>query len=293
MTSDIGKAIEKVIGTNTHLYGLHHVGGGFINQTYKAITSQGTFFIKVHESAGFHKMFEREMHGLQVLAEAKYLDIAKPVGVCEVEQHAYLLLEWVESAPESSKYWSILGEGLAKIHQKSNRYFGFSEDNYFGSLVQVNSKASNWGQFFVKNRLMPLVKLATESSYFDKYTLDLFEKYYRLASEIFPEEAPALIHGDLWRGNIMVNAQGMPVLIDPAIHYGHREMDIAMTYFVGEFDPAFYEAYHGTYPLLLDWKIRKDFAMMYYNLAHLNLFGVSYLPLVGDNLRKWVGKKQA
>ncbi len=289
--SHITKALEKALGSKTHLYGLHHVGGGFINQTYKATTSQGTYFIKVHETSGFSRMFEKEKHGLQVLTQTNCLNIAKPIEVCEYDKHSYLFLEWIESAPENPDYWSILGEGVAKIHKNTNRFFGFNEDNYFGSLVQINNRLSNWGQFFVKNRLMPLVKIATECSYFDKHTLDLFEKYYNMASEIFPEEEPSLLHGDLWRGNIMVNAQGLPCLVDPAVYYGHREMDISMSYFVGEFDAAFYEAYNGIYPLQEDWKVRRDFAMMYYHLAHLNLFGVSYIPMVMDNLYKWVGRR--
>ncbi len=286
----IQKALEKTLGKHVHLYGTHHVGGGFVNQTYKATTSQGNFFIKAHENTDIPKMFERESNGLILLSQASTLDVVKPKGFCDVENFSFLLLDWLESAPESPDFWSVLGEGIAKIHKKSAKYFGLNEDNYFGSLAQTNSRLSNWGQFFVRNRLMPMVKLATENSIFDKQILNRFDKYFDLAENIFPEEEPSLLHGDLWKGNIMTNSLGLPCLIDPAVYYGHRELDIAMTKFVGNFPPEFYEAYQGIYPLQPDWEVRKDFSMMYYQLAHLNLFGLSYYPLVEENLHKWVGK---
>ncbi|MBC7384286.1 MAG: fructosamine kinase family protein [Bacteroidia bacterium] len=288
----IQKAIEKVLGKQTHLYGLHHVGGGFINQTYKAITSMGTYFIKVHASDGFTKLFEKEIHGLQILKQANSIAIVDKVGVCEYEKFSFLILEWVETAPQHPHFWSILGKGIAKMHQCKNRFFGFSEDNYLGSLVQPNNRSSSWGQFFVKHRIMPQVKIAIENNYFTNHTIDLFEKYYSVAETIFPLEDPSLLHGDLWLGNIMTNAEGLPCLVDPAAYYGHREMDIAMTYFVGNFEPEFYEAYHSVYPLKPDWESRKDFGLMYYQLAHLNLFGDSYLPMVEANLNRWVGEKK-
>src|ERR1044072_8791101 len=136
----IQKALEKVLGKQTHLYAMHHVGGGFINQTYKAVTSLGTYFIKLHETAGFSRMFDKEMSGLQLLRSGAGIDIANPVGTCEMAQHSFLVLEWIEPAPMSNDYWSALGKGLARIHKNTSRTFGLTEDNYFGSLVQYNSR---------------------------------------------------------------------------------------------------------------------------------------------------------
>ncbi len=288
--SYVKKAIENVLGKETRVFGLHHFGGGSINQTYKVITDKGAFFIKAHETAEIPRMFKMERNGLVVLAQSCSLDVAKPIGCCEIENYSFLIIEWIEQAPESPDFWSNLGEGIAELHLQTTKFFGLSEDNYFGSLLQSNNRLPNWGEFFVKNRLRPMVKQATENCFFDDKTIALFEKYYEIVERAYPVEKPSLLHGDLWRGNIMTNSHGLPCLIDPAIFYGHRELDIAMTQFVNVFPPAFYEAYQAIYPLQPDWDIRKDFAFMYYNLAHLNSFGISYLPVVESNLYKWVGK---
>ncbi|MFY8019697.1 MAG: fructosamine kinase family protein [Bacteroidia bacterium] len=280
--------LSKILGKPIHLYGVYHVGGGAISQTYKVLTDVGAFFVKVKSSQTLPKLYEKECSGLKTLKETNTLTVANPIGSWQHEQYQYLVLEWIEEGPKLQNYWEELGHGLAKLHLNKSKYFGFSEDNYIGSLAQLNSKSSNWSEFYIEQRLEPMVKKASDSGYLDSTMAKKLVQYYKLVESVFPDESPALLHGDFWKGNILVNEIGKPVLIDPAVYFGHREMDIAMTKFVGSFPKEFYGAYLETYPLVEDWEYRMDFCLIYYQLVHLNLFGDSYLHQLSANLDRWL-----
>ncbi len=281
--------ISKVLGKPAHIYGVYHVGGGSINQTYKVLTDVGTYFVKVNNVQTYPKFFEKELSGLKFLKEANCLNVVQALGCFHHEQYNYLVLEWIEEGPMMNNYWEELGEGLAKLHLKTNKYFGFSEDNYLSSLPQINSKNSSWADFYIEQRLEPLVKRASDLALIDSQIAKKLVDYYKLVESVFPDEPPALLHGDLWKGNVLANEEGKPTLIDPAIYFGHREMDIAMTQFVGKFPNEFYDAYQSVYPLKEDWEYRMDFCLIYYQLVHLNLFGNSYLNQLSGNLDRWLG----
>jgi protein-ribulosamine 3-kinase len=289
MLMNLDIVISKVLGKTAHLYGVYHVGGGSINQTYKVLTDVGTFFVKVNNIPTYPKFFEKELSGLKFLKEANCVNVVKALGCFHIEQYNYLVLEWIEEGPMMKNYWEELGEGLAKLHLKSNKYFGFSEDNYFSSLPQMNSKNSSWADFYIEQRLEPLVKRASDLALIDSQIAKKLVEYYKLVESVFPDEPPALLHGDLWKGNVLANEEGKPTLIDPAIYFGHREMDIAMTQFVGKFPKEFYDSYQSIYPLKEDWEYRMDFCLIYYQLVHLNLFGNSYLNQLSGNLDRWLG----
>ncbi|OYU96313.1 MAG: hypothetical protein CFE21_07905 [Bacteroidetes bacterium B1(2017)] len=281
-------AVEKVIGKSPQVYGFHHIGGGEINQTYKVLTDQGIFFVKVHELEQFPKMFEKEMFALKALQKTGTIEVCNPIGICETDTKEFFFLDYIENGPPSENFWSSLGEKLAQLHLVSNRYFGFIEDNYLGTVPQINNRVSNWGQFYIKNRLMPNVRKAAENMFLDQEQIRKFEKYYKLVEVVFPDEAPSMLHGNLWKEHVISGPNGQAILSNPSTYFGHREMDIAMTQMVGNFDPAFYEAYHASYPLEYDWEIRMDFCQMYYSLVNLNNYGIAYLPSVEDKLNRWV-----
>jgi fructosamine-3-kinase len=289
MIMNLDIVLSKVLGKPAHIYGVYHVGGGAINQTYKVLSDIGTYFVKVNSSNLYPKMFEKEVSGLRFLRESNTLNFANPIGTYHLDHTNYLVLDWIEQGPMQPNYWEEFGEGLAKLHLNTNKYFGFSEDNYLGALPQVNSKSSSWSDFYIENRLEPLVKRASDLALLEPSIVKKLVDYYKLVESVFPEEAPALLHGDLWKGNVLANDEGKPTLIDPAIYYGHREMDIAMTCFVGKFPKEFYQSYNSIYPLVEDWEYRMDFSLIYYQLVHLNLFGNSYLNQLSVNLNRWLG----
>ena len=154
-------------------------------------------------------------------------------------------------------------------------------------MYQQNNSHTNWTDFFIQERLQIQIKLARDHHQIESTTISKFEKLYHRLDDIFPKEQPALLHGDLWSGNFMVDEKGAPVIMDPAVYYGHREMDIAMTKLFGGFDNQFYDAYNAHFQLEKGWKSRIDICNLYPLLVHVNLFGGSYLQQVKNIITKF------
>ncbi|MCM5664328.1 fructosamine kinase family protein [Galbibacter mesophilus] len=252
------------------------LSGGDINDVYHVKTDSSSYVIKVNDANKFPGMFNAEAEGLQKLENTKSFTIPKVLHVGEVENRSFLLLEFIPSGTKKSDFWIEFGERLAKLHKKSASYFGFEEDNYIGSLPQHNQKCTSATEFYISQRLEPQFKMAHECG----YSFNNLTSFYKNLENIIPNESSALIHGDLWSGNFMVDADGNPCLIDPAISYAPREMDIAMMHLFGGFSSELFHVYNEKFPLQPEWKSRIDLWQLYYLLVHLNLFGTSYLPSV-------------
>lgn len=224
-------------------------------------------------------MFESEAQGLELLAEAGEIRVPRALFHDSLEHSDVLLLEYLEPAPPQSGMWPLFGASLARLHRHTAALFGLGFNNYMGSLPQKNGFHDTWPEFFIRERLEPQVRLALERGYDLRPAI---ERLYPGLVQLFPKESPALIHGDLWNGNYLVTGDGTAALIDPAVSYGHREADLAMTMLFGGFPQEFYDGYQSEYPLERGWKERMDLYNLYPLLVHLNLFGSSYL---GEILR--------
>ena len=264
------------------------VSGGSINETYGLLTKKGQFFLKMNNKHSFPKMFELERNGLTKLKESTSLHVPQTFAIDEFEDYSFLLMEYIRSSTPSYDFWEDFAVGLAELHRSSSGSFGLDENNYNGSLIQVNSKKESWTDFFVENRLMVQEKLAVESGLIDKEISSMLSKLYKKMEEIFPKEDPSLLHGDLWSGNFMVNTNGKASIIDPAIYYGNREMDIAMTHLFGGFDKRFYNTYNEVYSLKEGWLQRIDICNLYPLMVHVNLFGASYAERLRNILKQKV-----
>lgn len=167
------------------------------------------------------------------------------------------------------------------MHKHASDNFGFYENNFIGSNPQINlPQKNNWIEFYWENRLLFQYKLAEQNGYVNSEFKKSFAEFERRVPIILEgsEEKPCLLHGDLWSGNFMIDENGDPVLIDPAVYYGHREADLGMTKLFGGFDSAFYESYNETYPLPEGLEFRINIYKLYHVMNHLNLFGTGYLP---------------
>jgi len=258
--------------------------GGDINETYKLETSKGVYFVKINDGTKYPEMFAKEANGLNALAQTKMIKIPSVIHF----ENSFLLLEWIEHGDKKQGFWNVFGSNLAKLHQVTNDRFGFEEDNYIGSLIQSNSWQSTWTDFFVLQRLEPQLKLARENNLLDASIAKSFDRLFHKLEILFPKEAPALIHGDLWSGNFMVSTDGSPVIMDPAVYYGHREMDLAMTQLFGGFDSKMYFSYNEQFPLEQGWEERVPLCNIYPLLVHVNLFGGSYVNQVEQVLGRFV-----
>lgn len=266
---------------------IRSIGGGCINEACSLKTNTGKYFIKYNSASAFPGMFEKEAAGLKMLADTKTLEIPEVIVAAETTDYAYLLLQYIETGVSSRNFWNDFGLKLADLHQNTNEYFGLDHDNYIGSLVQKNNPHPDFYSLFISERIEPQLKEARNKGAFSQSDTRYFDSLFNTLPHIIPAEKPALIHGDLWSGNFLVSSKGSLCLFDPAVYYGHREADIAMTQLFGGFQPEFYHAYNQAWPMEKGWQKRMDIFNLYPLLVHVNLFGGSYARQVLQIIRQF------
>lgn len=252
------------------------VGGGCIADSKIIETVSGDkYFLKQGFSNG---MFRCEANGLIEISKSNSIETPKVILVDD----EFLLLEFVPQGIKSNEALFSFGQYFAHMHEYSGSNFGFYEDNFIGSTRQLNSYTNSWSDFYLKNRLEFQYKLAEKNGYVTSELKSKFIKIERILPDIIAgsEEPPSLLHGDLWGGNYLIDSQGYAVLIDPAVYYGHREADLAMTKLFGGFSPDFYAGYNETFPLQDGYQYRENVYLLYHVLNHLNLFGGGYYSQV-------------
>ena len=287
--SDVLNGVVEVLGMDSavSIQKFSFVGGGCINNGGKLTTTKDIYFLKWNDASLYPHMFEAESRGLNLLGREKAIRIPAVTGYREKEIHQFLVLEYINQAQRSGNYWEQLGTRLAAIHNATNGQFGLDHDNYIGSLRQPNKQDSNWIQFFIEQRLDVQLKLAIDKGLAKRIWTKEFQLLYKKLPSLLPEEKPSLLHGDLWNGNLITDENGEPCLIDPAVYYGNREADLAMTKLFGGFDDEFYRAYESTSTLQQGYQQRLDLYNLYPLLVHVNLFGSSYIASVDSILRRF------
>jgi len=282
------EAIHNERDPEAQLERIEIVGGGSINDARRVYSSAGIFFAKINDAESFPEMFECEADGLLFLARNSEFDVPTPISTGVTDNTQWILMENIKPSSKKENFWEDFGRDLAEMHRNTQENFGYSRDNYLGSLRQRNNQKSTWAEFFVSERLEPQLKMAKDKGEASDEMVRLFEKLFSRAERYFPVEKPSAIHGDMWTGNFMTDSHGKATIFDPAAYYGHREMDLGMSKLFGGYDQKFYEAYHEAFPLEAGWEERLDIANLYPLLAHLNLFGSSYAFQIMGILRKKV-----
>lgn len=271
---------------NQQIRNISTMHGGDINQVYLIETPENSYVLKRNSKERFPGMFVKEARGLNILAGSG-LRTPKVSDVFEDASDQYLLLERIREERAGGFMWKRFGKQLALTHRKTAAQFGLDHDNYIGSLVQKNEQLDTWAEFFAEKRILPLAREARDKGLLDKQLLLELEKLLGKWPELIPVEQPALLHGDLWSGNLLSGRGQEPVLIDPAVYYGHREMDLAMTAMFGGFDPLYLETYHESFPLETGWESRFALHNLYPNLVHLLLFGRVYLSNIASVVSRY------
>lgn len=258
------------------------LGGGDINEAHAVELADGReVFVKTNARAP-GDMFPTEALGLAWLAEAGALRVPAVLA----SSPRFLALELIRPARPTADRDEQLGRGLAALHRAGADGFGLGYDNYIGRLPQQNDARADWPTFYRELRLEPQLRAATDRGLVDRGLLrDAGVVMDRLDDLCGPAEPPARLHGDLWGGNAMTDERGAPVVIDPAVYGGHREIDLAMMQLFGGFGARVFAAYDEAYPLADGWRDRVPLYQLYPLLVHVNLFGGGYVGQVGAAIR--------
>lgn len=252
------------------------VGGGNINAAYRLEGADNLhYFLKLND-ARHHPMFIAEAAGLDTLFATNTLRVPQAIAHGIAGEKSYLILEYLELRRHGDA--KLLGEQLAALHRCSSVQFGLAQDNFIGSTPQPNAPNVNWIEFWKEQRLGFQLRLAEQNGYggqlqsLGKELIEVLPAFFEIYS---PQ--PSLLHGDLWSGNHAFLADGTPAIFDPAIYYGDRECDIAMTELFGGYPADFYASYRAAWSLDSGYESRRDLYNLYHILNHANLFGEGYV----------------
>lgn len=276
--------IEELLGEE--ITKISSLGGGCIGNSALISTKNTQYFVKTYPGNN-NRVIECEANGLNELSQSKAVRIPQ-VRICN---SGYLILEYIQTGTRCKNFMEIFGAALAGLHKTTAEKFGFYEDNFIGATVQKNTPGvEDWTEFYWENRLLYQLRLCEKNGYATNELKILFAKLDNNLTKILEgsENTASLIHGDLWGGNYLVDESGLPVLIDPAVYYGNREAELAMTMLFGGFDERFYHSYNETYPLPEGWKYRIDIYKLYHIINHLNLFGTGYYSQAVSLIKKYV-----
>jgi fructosamine-3-kinase len=260
--------------------------GGDINEAFACEMADGnTVFVKTNRDAP-RAMFWAEARGLAWLGEAGALRVPAVLAVGQSpDGPSFLVLEHIRQGSRRRDFDENLGRGLAALHRFGAPGFGLDHDNFIGRLPQRNVPDKTWAEFYRRRRLEPQLQRAVERGLMSAAVQRGLERLLATLEDLVgPAEPPARLHGDLWCGNVLVDQTGGPCLIDPAVHGGHREMDLAMMHLFGGFSPRVFDAYAEAYPLSPGHGERIPLYQLYPLLVHVNLFGRSYLASVQEAL---------
>lgn len=276
MNQKLQNKIESIIRDS--IVNTRSVSGGCISDSQLIATNSGKkYFLKVNYNQP-EDMFLKEANGLKELKKSDAIRIPEVVAV----DSDFILLEAIESGPRIKDFFEDFGKKFAEMHKQKSESYGFFENNYIGSTLQLNitkiTEANNWTEFYFNKRILFQYELTKKNGYADSTLTSLIKKLESRISDILKgsDEPPSLLHGDLWGGNFIVDEKGEACLIDPAVYYGHREADLAMTKLFGGFSSEFYRAYNEHFPLPDGYEYRENIYKLYHVMNHLNLFGTGY-----------------
>jgi len=252
------------------------VSGGDISAAWRLVTDDGDLFIKTGPLSAAD-MFAAEAEGLIEVANTETIRVPRVIASGAAKTTVFLALEWLDLERANATVESRFGEQLAEMHHATRRHYGWHRDNTIGLTLQQNNRSDDWVNFFREHRLGFQLRLAAENGFAGELQVrgaQLMKRMPVYFEAVKP--AASLLHGDLWGGNWGC-VGGNPVIFDPAVYYGDRETDLAMTRLFGGFGAAFYDAYESSWPLPEGYQERQHLYQLYHVLNHLNLFGSGYL----------------
>lgn len=275
--SVIDAAISDATGHEFRAQTRSAAGGGCINHATVVGSGRLRYFVK-RNAAERLWMFEAEATGLNALGASGAVSVPTPICTGTTDGEAFLVLEYLELGPPGTATAATLGEQLAALHAEVQPAFGWVSDNAIGATPQPNPMSDDWAEFFRRHRLEFQLERSLTSGFGGSALKTKGERLGKRLKDLLAGHAPipSLLHGDLWSGNFAAMKDGRPVIFDPAVYWGDREADIAMTELFGRFPQAFYDAYSAAWALDPGYRVRRTLYNLYHVLNHLNLFGGGY-----------------
>lgn len=273
---EIERSIGAARGASFTIESRTGAGGGCINECHVIRGGGRAYFVKLNTPERA-EMFAAEAAGLDEISRTRTVRVPEPVCHGASPAACWLVLEHLELRPGDDRSMGELGRNLARMHRVGGTRYGWHRDNTIGATPQVNTGSNDWIAFWRERRLGFQLELAASKGYGGRLVASgerLMEKLPAFFAGYRPEAS--LLHGDLWSGNAAMTARGEPVIFDPAVYYGDREADLAMTELFGGFPRSFHDAYRAEFPLDPGYRTRKHLYNLYHVLNHLNLFGGGY-----------------
>lgn len=270
----VSAAISAALGAPFNARSQRGVSGGCIHRALMLEDGGQRYFVKVNDATAA-AMFEAEADGLEAIAATAAIRVPAVVTSGIAQGQAFLVLEYLDLGGHGDP--RAMGTALAALHRSGGPHFGWHRDNFIGATAQLNAPDRDWPSFFANRRLRPQLEWARERG----CSRRLFDDGMILATrtgEFFDgyTPVPSLLHGDLWGGNAGGLADGTPVVFDPAVYWGDREADLAMTELFGGFGAGFLSAYRQAWPVDPGYAVRRTLYNLYHILNHFNLFGGGY-----------------
>ncbi|MGZ4683958.1 MAG: fructosamine kinase family protein [Acidimicrobiales bacterium] len=268
MDAAIVEAIGDALGVGVR--STRPVGGGDSSDAWRVELDDDTVVFAKTDPDAVAGLFASEADGLRRLAATGTVRVPGVLAVADrgIAQR-FIVLGWIEPGRPGDDHDDELGRSLAALHRTTAPRFGLDHDNHLGRRPQVNTWCDTWAELYGRYRLAPITRLAADAGVLSDDTVARIDRLIgRLPELVGPPEPPALVHGDLWAGNALVDSDGRPWLIDPAVSYSHRELDLAMMRLFGGFGPAVFAAYAEAFPLTEGWVDRVELHQLYYLLVH-------------------------
>ncbi len=282
-TKSISETLGSHIGTVEDLHPLH---GGDINQVFSFKHQDKQYCVKVNDANQFPQMFQTEAKGLDQLRQHSRFTVPGVIDQFDKNGMSFLVLEFIHGGQKDQNYAESFAQKLCDLHDTESPQFGLDYDNYIGSLVQYNTTCNSWSEFYGEMRLNKLARICFDQGLLSLHHLEHLSRLCRELDNIFPKEKPSLLHGDLWGGNAMAAVNG-PCIYDPAVYFGHREMDLGMMCLFGGFEADIFNIYQEISPLESDWEKRVPLTQLYPLFVHLILLGNSYLRPIDKTLKQF------
>lgn len=284
--ASIQSAIDQLTDFDVRVDGVGPVGGGCISEAFRVDVIQrdggrSTLFVKCND-VSFEDNFRCEAAGLTAIAASEAIATTDVIGVGQCGGRVWLVARWIDwgNQADQRQFFSSFAHDLANLHRVTTTdRIGWDTDNYLGAAPQKNEPRENWVEFFAEQRLEFQVRWANDQGLISTRCRNRCDAIInRLGSLLAGRtDETCLLHGDLWSGNYLCNADGRPVVIDPAVYYGCREAEFGMLKLFGSCPAGFYDAYQATFPMPGGWQQRVNVYVLYHLLNHLNLFGSGYL----------------